>query len=92
MLRLVQWFFCCSCLHSVLQMRQQGVTWAQPGNEIIPVEADQNVAHVKENGPDHTIFTLPLVSRNTISRETMVVPVRMVASAAAVPSDIRTTS
>ncbi len=42
--------------------------------------------------PHQTIFTLPLVRRNTISNDKMVVIVKMVASAAAVPSLIRVTS
>ena len=46
----------------------------------------------REKPDDQTIFTLPFVRRKTISREMMVVTVRIVARAAAVPSDIRTTS
>lgn len=61
--------------------------------KIVPVKAQQNVAHVENNVFDHqTIFTLPLVARNTMTNETMVVRVRMVARAAAVPSLMRTTS
>ena len=61
--------------------------------EVVLVKAEQNVAHVENDVFDHqTIFTFPLVARNTMTRETMVVRVRMVARAAAVPSLIRTTS
>ena len=67
--------------------------YAQPLYEILPVEADENSAHIENNVFDHqTIFTFPLVTRNTITRDTMVVSVSMVASAAAVPSDMRVTS
>ena len=42
--------------------------------------------------PGYTILTLPFVARNTISSERIVVTVRMVASAPAVPSLMRVTS
>ena len=61
--------------------------------KIVPVKAQQNVAHVENNVFDHqTILTFPLVARNTMTSETMVVRVRIVARAAAVPSLMRTTS
>ena len=61
--------------------------------KIVPVKAQQNVAHVENNVFDHqTILTLPLVARNTMTSETIVVRVRIVARAAAVPSLMRTTS
>ena len=60
MLRLVQWFFCCSCLHSVLQMRQQGVMLppapspalqARPGGFSDPLTSftEMNMAQMSTN-------------------------------------------
>lgn len=40
----------------------------------------------------YTMDTLPLLARRKMSNEMMVVSIRMVASAAAVPSDMRMTS
>ena len=61
--------------------------------EIVPVELQQDIAHVKNDVFYHqTIFTLPFVARNTMTSEIIVVRVSMVASAAAVPSLMRTTS
>ena len=65
----------------------------QPVQEKLPVKPDQHAAHVKNQITYHqTIFTFPFVARNTMSREIMVVTVRMVARAPAVPSLIRVTS
>ena len=62
-------------------------------DEVAAVKADENAAHVKNDILYHqTILTFPLVRRNTISSEMMVVTVRMVARAAAVPSLMRVTS
>ena len=61
--------------------------------EIVPVELQQDIAHVKNDVFYHqTIFTLPFVARNTMTSEIIVVSVSIVASAAAVPSLMRTTS
>ena len=61
--------------------------------EIVPVKLQQDVSHVENNVFYHqTIFTLPFVARNTMTSEIIVVSVRIVASAAAVPSLMRTTS
>ena len=58
----------------------------QTVDEVIPVKADEDIAHVENNAADHTIFTLPLVRRKTIRSDTMEETVRMVASALAGPS------
>ena len=79
--------------HLPQQQRPVFLRYAQPGDKQLRIKAQQHISHVKNNVFNHqTIFTFPFVRRNTTSSEMIVVRVRIVARAAAVPSLMRTTS